>query len=206
MIYLKKNEFKKVANLFNENKLIAFPTETVYGLGILASSKENFNRLVEVKHRSPNKPFTLMISNISQVKDIVEINDLARKLLDTFTPGPLTLILKAKKGVPNFLDLGTGYIGIRIPNDSFILSVIDIINRPLLVPSANPSDLPPATNKEEVYKYFKDNIDYIVEGDIKSNIPSTIIKVDGDDLTLIREGELKFNIIKEKLNENSIRK
>ena len=197
MIYLNKKDINKVASLFNDNKLIAFPTETVYGLGIIATSNKNFNRLVEVKHRSPNKPFTLMISNILQVKDIIEINDLAKKILELFTPGPLTLILKTKKDVPHFLDLGTGFIGIRIPNDKFILDVINIVNKPLLVPSANPSDLPPATNKEEV--------DYIVEGDIKSNIPSTIIKVDGNEVTLIREGELKFNKIKEKLYENSIR-
>lgn len=205
MIYLNKKDINKVASLFNDNKLIAFPTETVYGLGIIATSNENFNRLVEVKHRSPNKPFTLMISNILQVKDIIEINDLAKKILELFTPGPLTLILRTKKDVPQFLDLGTGFIGIRIPNDQFILDVINIVNKPLLVPSANPSDLPPATNKEEVYNYFKENIDYIVEGDIKSNIPSTIIKVDGNEVTLIREGELKFNKIKEKLYENSIR-
>ena len=94
MIYLNKKDINKVASLFNNNKLIAFPTETVYGLGIIATSNENFNRLVEVKHRSPNKPFTLMISNILQVKDIIEINDLAKKILELFTPGPLTLILK----------------------------------------------------------------------------------------------------------------
>lgn len=205
MIYLNKSEVEKVANLFNNNKLIAFPTETVFGLGIIASSKKNFERLVEVKHRSPNKPFTLMISNISQVKDIIEINDLAKKVLNIFTPGPLTLILKAKDGIPNFLDLGTGFIGIRIPDDKFILNVINIINKPLFVPSANPSELSPATNKEEVYNYFEENIDYIVDGDIKSNIPSTIIKIDGENMTLIREGELKFSTIKEKLNENSIR-
>ena len=127
MIYLNKKDINKVASLFNDNKLIAFPTETVYGLGIIATSNENFNRLVEVKHRSPNKPFTLMISNILQVKDIIEINDLAKKILELFTPGPLTLILKTKKDVPHFLDLGTGFIGTRIPNDQFILDVINIV-------------------------------------------------------------------------------
>ena len=101
MIYLNKKDINKVASLFNDNKLIAFPTETVYGLGIIATSNENFNRLVEVKHRSPNKPFTLMISNILQVKDIIEINDLTKKILELFTPGPLTLILKTKN-TPKF--------------------------------------------------------------------------------------------------------
>ena len=74
-----KNDLSEIVNVLNNNGLVAFPTETVYGLGIKASSLDNYNKLVKVKNRTPNKPFTLMISNINQVKDIVYINEVATK-------------------------------------------------------------------------------------------------------------------------------
>lgn len=205
MIYLNKNEKNKIIEMLKDGKLLAFPTETVYGLGILSTKEEYFKRLVEVKNRAIDKPFTLMIGDVKEVSDIVELNETTLKIIKEFTPGPLTLILKVKKDIPSYLDLSTGFVGIRIPGDEFLLDVLKKVNIPLLVPSANPSNLKPAMTSEEVYDYFNEKIDGIVVGNIKSNIPSTIIKIDENKLTLIREGELKLKEIEEKLYENSSR-
>lgn len=97
MKILSKKNIDEAVKILNNNEILAFPTETVFGLAIKADSFENFNKLVEVKNRKPNKPFTLMISNINQVKDLIEINDIAKIIISKFMPGPLTLILKAKK-------------------------------------------------------------------------------------------------------------
>lgn len=199
MIYIKENDTEKAAKLLMEGKIIAIPTETVYGLAVLSTKKEYFDKLVAVKKRDPSKPFTLMISSLDQVCNFLEINETANKIIKQFMPGEITVILKTKKDIPSYLDLSSGFVGIRIPNKKSILSLIDYINKPLLVPSANPRDLTPAKNSKEVYDYFGDSIDAIVEGDISSNVPSTVIKIDGDNVTLIREGNIKFEQIKEVL-------
>lgn len=199
MIYIKENDIKKAAKILMDGKIIAIPTETVYGLAVLSTKKEYFDKLVAVKKRDPSKPFTLMISSLDQVCNFLEINETANKIIKQFMPGEITVILKTKKDIPSYLDLSSGFVGIRIPNKKSILSLIDYINKPLLVPSANPRDLTPAKNSKEVYEYFGDSIDAIVEGDISSNVPSTVIKIDGDNVTLIREGNIKFEQIKEVL-------
>lgn len=197
MIYIKENDIKKAAKILMDGKIVAIPTETVYGLAVLSTKKEYFDKLVAVKKRDPSKPFTLMISSLDQVCNFLEINETANKIIKQFMPGEITVILKTKKDIPSYLDLSSGFVGIRIPNKKSILSLIDYINKPLLVPSANPRDLTPAKNSKEVYEYFGDSIDAIVEGDISSNVPSTVIKIDGDNVTLIREGNIKFEQIKE---------
>ncbi|MBO8428044.1 MAG: threonylcarbamoyl-AMP synthase [Firmicutes bacterium] len=194
-----KNDLSEIVNVLNNNGLVAFPTETVYGLGIKASSLDNYNKLVKVKNRTPNKPFTLMISNINQVKDIVYINEVATKVITKFTPGPLTIILKAKENIPSYLDLNSGFIGIRIPKDTFVLKMIDLVNYPLFVPSANPSNLVPAKNHLEVINYFNDKVDLVVKGESIENIPSTVIKIDGDKISVLREGKITLKEIMEEI-------
>lgn len=194
----KKNQIEEVASLLKEGEVVAFPTETVFGLGVISSSKEAFLKLVNVKKRSPNKPFTLMISSFEQVKEIVELNDLAKKIINKFCPGELTIILKAKEGINDYLDLKSGFVGIRMPNDKFMLELISKVNEPLLVPSCNPKDMVPAKTVEEVINYFDGKINGVVEGKSVSNIPSTVIKIDGENISLIREGNIKFDeILKE---------
>ena len=192
-----KNEIKEVVEALKNGEIIAFPTETVYGLGVISTSVELFNKLVEVKKRPPNKPFTLMCSSLDQVKDIIELNDVSTKLINKFMPGSITLILKTKKEVPHFLDLGTGFVGVRIPDDKFVLAMIKEVGVPLLVPSANISSFEPAKNDKEALGYFDNLIYGIVKGESTSNVPSTIIKVDGNDISLIREGPIKLNEIME---------
>lgn len=201
MIFLNENQIIEACECLEKGEIIAFPTETVYGLAVLSTSKENFDKLVKIKHRHPDKPFTLMVSNIEQVKDFVELNDLAIKIINKFTPGEITVIVKSKPNIPEYLDLGTGFVGIRIPNSSYVLKLINTLNKPLLVPSANPSDLPPAKNSKEVYDYFKEGLEAIVEGETKSNVPSTVIKIDGNNVILLRQGNIKLDDILKEINK-----
>lgn len=200
-MFLKKSEIDKCKDVLLNGELLAFPTETVYGLGCISNSEEAFKKLVSTKKRPPNKPFTMMCSSINQVKNIVEINDLAKKIIKKFMPGPITLILKTKKDVPYYLDLGTGFIGIRIPNDEFVLKLINEVGVPLLVPSANVSSEPPAKCDQEVYNYFKDTV-YTVEGKCESGVPSTVIKIDGASFTILREGTVNYENIMEAIKND----
>lgn len=198
MIFLNKNEVKKASEILLNDGIIAFPTETVFGLGIIASAK-NYEKLVYVKNRPETKPFTLMISKLNQVEEYVEINSLAKRIIEAFTPGELTIILKAKENVEHFMDLGTGFIGIRIPNNKYVLSLIDTVNKPLLVPSCNKSGEAPCKDSDEVEKVFSDSIEACVEGKCENGVPSTIIKIVDNDIELIRQGKITLNEIKEKV-------
>lgn len=191
-IYSKK-DILEVAKILKSGGIIAFPTETVFGLGVLSNSKENFLKLVKVKNRNPDKPFTLMISKIEQVKDLVEIDVKTAKIIKKFMPGPLTLVLKKKNNseIPSYFDLNSGYIGIRIPDDKFILSLIDLVDFPLLVPSANKSNEKPAKNVDEIIKIFENEIDCVVNGECGSGVPSTVAKIDKENVIILREGIIK---------------
>ncbi|MBP5694800.1 MAG: threonylcarbamoyl-AMP synthase [Bacilli bacterium] len=191
-----KNELNEASELLKNGEIIAFPTETVFGLGVVFNSEKACKNLINVKKRHENKPFTLMCSNLDQIEDVLELNDTAKKIMDAFTPGPITLILKIKKDVPHYLDLGTGYIGIRIPKDETILDLINKVGAPLLVPSANPADMKPARSTKEVLEYFDGEISGVIDGDTSNLEPSTVVKVEKNDIIIIRKGPISLEEIK----------
>lgn len=193
-----KEDILEISKLMKDGSLIAFPTETVFGLGIISTKKEYFDRLCKVKDRKADKPFTLMASSLKQVEKYVEFNELSLKIFKSCFPNKLTLILKAKKDVPDFIDLKTGYVGVRIPDDKFLLELIDKIGEPLLVPSCNKRDQIPCRNDKEVSNIFDTEIDGVVKGDCKENVASTIIKIEDNNLVLVRQGTLTVKEIKEK--------
>lgn len=202
MKILKKSNINEASEILKNDGLLAFPTETVYGLGIKATSKANYEKLVKVKNRPNDKPFTLMCASINDFKELVEINEVTKRIIKKFMPGPLTLILKTKNKVPDFIDLKTGFVGVRIPDDEFVLSLIKKVGAPLLVPSANISSFPPAMNHNEVINYFHNTIDGVIEGECdKNSIPSAIFKIDGNNIIEIRKGKIKLEEIMEAIEK-----
>lgn len=197
MEYLTKKDINECEKILIRGGILAFPTETVFGLGVISNSEVAFNRLVETKKRPPNKPFTMMCSKIEQVENYVEINETTKKVVKAFMPGPITIVTKAKENVPSYLDLKSGFIGFRIPDDEFVLKMIDKVDSALLVPSANPSNEAPALTDKEVIKYFNNEIDGVVEGVCNKLSPSTVIKIDGNEVTILREGPISKEQIME---------
>lgn len=200
MLNISKDDYKSAAKILKNGGLVAFPTETVYGLGCISNSEEAFNKLVNAKKRPPDKPFTLMCSTFTQVEEYIEITPKIQRIVDKFMPGPLTIVLKTKENVPHYLDLGTGFIGVRIPKADFVLKMINEVGSPLLVPSANISSFPPAKTSLEVINYFKDNIDGVVEENtnhLSSNLPSTVVRIDKDKIVLLRLGAISVEELEE---------
>jgi len=192
----KPNEIHLLANLAKAGKIIAFPTETVFGLGVVYDDEEAFNTLVKVKARKNDKPFTLMLDYTRDIEKYAVLNNKIRNLIDVFMPGELTLILEAKPNLPKHVTLGSKYIGVRVSANYQVANLLNLIGKPLLVPSANKRDEKPALTAEEVYKMFNGEIAGILEGKTTSHIPSTIVKV-SDKIELVREGSIPFNLIKE---------
>ncbi len=179
--------------------VVAFPTETVYGLGIRWDSPQAFLKLTSVKQRAINKPVSVMCGTKFPLKDYFVIDSKAQRIITKYLPGPLTILLKAKANVPWQTHLGTGVVGIRIPKFDKLLNLLNDLNYPLQVTSANFSSEPPLYNCNSVISTFSDQplVTCVVDGKCDSFIPTTIISlVDG--IKLIRQGELSFDeIVKE---------
>lgn len=192
---------KEVSDIIKAGGIIAFPTDTIYGFGVISDNIDAFNRLVSVKNRPNDKPFTLMCCSIEQIKEYAYINNKEEKFLNKFLPGKLTVVLHIKKGHPHQIDLGTGFIGIRIPQDPFVIDFISKCEKPILVPSANKACEPPCKNSDEIIKIFKDEIDGVVKGECLNNIPSTVIKLDNGKIELLREGAIPYSELKKAWEE-----
>lgn len=198
---LNQSQIDEAAAILREGGILAFPTETVYGLGVLASNKDSFEKLVSVKRRSPEKPFTLMCCNLTQAVRYCEIDVGAVGVMKKYFPGELTVLLRARENVPEWVNLGKKTIGVRIPNNEYVLGLIEKVDEPLLVPSANRSNEPVETTFEGVFKIFNGEIDGVVEGECIGGKPSTIVdlSVPGDP-KLVREGPISFEEVLEVYN------
>ena len=184
----------------NNHKVIAFPTETVFGLGVFYDDKVAYELLNKIKNRREDKPYTMMLDEVSKINEYAFINDKYLPIINKYMPGSLTILVRAKKNVPAYVTHDTGIIGIRIPSNKEALDLLRFIKKPLLVPSANKADQKPALSAEEVKAIFKDEIACIVPGEISSGEPSTIIDLTGDEIKLIRKGPIPLEELNQLIN------
>jgi L-threonylcarbamoyladenylate synthase len=196
-------QLDEIAELLKKGQIIAFPTETVYGLGVVYDNEEAFNTLTSVKKRPPDKPFTLMCNSISDIVDYAEIDQRTEIIIDEYMPGPLTIIVPAKQSVPKWVHLNTGKIGIRVSSAQFLQELIMKVGKPLLVPSANVADYPPAKSGEEAFEIFNGLIAGVLLGTSGKGVPSTVIEI-SDKIKLIRQGAIAFEDILKVVEEVKI--
>lgn len=182
-----KQQINEAASILKSGGLIAFPTETVFGFGVVFDNENSYKRLIDVKRRPPEKPFTLMCADVEDVEKYALTDDRSQKLIKRFLPGQFTIILDAKDVLPSYCVSKENKVGIRIPNDEFVRDLIRKTGKPLLVPSANKSGEPPINNSEEIVRQFENEIDGVIIGEANSKVPSTIVLVDKD-IQVIREG------------------
>jgi len=189
--------YKDALASLSNHQVIAFPTETVFGLGVFYDDEKAYNLLNKVKNRREDKPYTMMLSDVKEISKYAIIKDKYLPIINKYMPGSLTILVRAKKCVPAYVTHNTGIIGIRIPSNKEALDLLKFVKKPLLVPSANKADQKPALSANEVKAIFKDEIEVIIPGEISSGEPSTIIDLTGDEIKLIRKGPIPF----EELNQ-----
>jgi len=181
-----------------EGKVIAFPTDSVYGIGGDPQNIEVINRIYDIKFRDRSKGLLLLLSDYEEATKIAEFNDTARKLANHYWPGQLTLILKRRKPciilpeVSAFQDT----IGIRVPENQIILSILKLLKSEgyfggIIGTSANYSGEPPSISGEEVTKKILSPIDLIIDsGKSKSKLPTTIVDCTSKKIKFLRIGEI----------------
>lgn len=184
------NELKEVTNCFKSGGLVIFPTETVYGLGADATNSKAVDDIFVAKGRANDNPLIVHLSDISEIEKYAEIsNDIEKKLIDCFMPGPFTLILKKKKNIPNNVSAGLDTVGIRIPSNKIAHAILDFGKLPIAAPSANVSGRPSGTNISDIIYEFDGKVNYIIDGDTTDiGLESTVVKVINNVPTILRPG------------------
>ena len=195
-----KKDLEIVSKQIGLGKVIAFPTDTVYGLGVRYDNYDSLCRLKQAKIRPESKPIPMMVSSLTQIEEVAYVNEMAKKLINAFMPGAFTIVLKKKESVESYVSNGLPTIAIRMPDDAFVLGIMDTIEKAMLVSSANISDKQSCTTAEEVLAQLDGRIDGIVMGESGSSLASTIVDCTQNTPKILREGaiseEMIQNIIK----------
>ncbi|HDX9494862.1 threonylcarbamoyl-AMP synthase [Bacillus thuringiensis] len=183
-------QLQEAAKLLRENEAVAFPTETVYGLGANAMDDEAIAKIFEAKGRPSDNPLIVHIGTKSQLDGIVkEIPPVAEKLMAHFWPGPLTIILPRKEGISERVTAGLNTVGVRMPDHPVALALIEEANVPVAAPSANRSGRPSPTLASHVYEDLNGKIAGIVDGGATGvGVESTVIDCTSPVPTILRPG------------------
>lgn len=190
-----ENELQTVKEAFCNQKIIAFPTDTVYGLGVMYGNLDTLSKLKHAKHRPEEKPIPMMVANLLQMEQIAVIDERTKRIVERFLPGALTLVLKKKDTVDPAYTNGKDTIAIRIPDAPFVLELIQAVNAPLLVTSANQSGAKTATCFKDVLEQLPD-IDGIVKGECRALQASTIVDCTQEELKILRQGPITLEELK----------
>ena len=184
----------QAAEIIQHGGVIAFRTDTFYGLGAEPFSRHAILRIKELKGREAAKPILLLIADESDVdRFIAERSALFDQICGLHWPGPLTVVGKARSELPEELTAGTGTIGIRLPDDADVRDLVRASGGALTATSANVSGQPPARTAQEVESYFPQGIDLIVDGgEVTTTRESTVVDLSGEEPRLIREGPVRI--------------
>lgn len=192
---------KEVAKDLSNGKTVVFPTETVYGLACDMLNDEAVNRVYEIKGRNKNKPLPVMIGNVKDSEFVAEqIPAVFYDIAEKYMPGAVTAVLKKKESVSDLITGGLDTVGVRMPDHDLALSMIRFLGHPIIATSANLSGNPSPKDFSEALKDLKDRCDVFVDGGrCAEGVPSTIIDLSGENIKILRQGELDLNeYIKEK--------
>ena len=191
-----ENQMNEICDVIQKGGIVAFPTETVYGVGIHFNDEEALERLMEAKNRDYSKAITLMVADKKDISQYAYISPQAQKMIDQFMPGMITLIFKKKESVRDIMTNGKSTIGIRIPDSEFVLSLFKKVG-PMLVTSANLSQHSNTTSTQEVLNQLDGRIDLVVDGKTSDNIASTVVDVSQDEIKILRAGKITKEQIEE---------
>ncbi len=182
--------------------VIAFPTETVMGFGVVFNDYKAYQKLNKVKRRPEDKPYTMMVKSTSEIKKYAMINEVTQRVIDAFMPGSITILVPVRKNtVPDYVTHNTNMIGIRVPTNKEAKLLLEEVDIPLLVPSANRSGEKPLLNSEEVKSAFGSEIDAVISGESQKERPSTIVDLTEREVKVVREGPISIEEIKQALKQ-----
>ncbi len=187
----------RATKILKEGGVIAYPTDTAYGLGADLFNSKAVDKIYKIKGRDFNKPLTLIAANLNQVKKIAAVSPEEQKIISEYWPGPLTILLKAKNKEAKKIGKD-GLIGVRVPDSETARSLADKLGKPIIATSANMAGKPECYSIYCVVNQFMNKIyfpDLILDGgNLRARKITTIIKVVNNQPKIIRQGKVKINV------------
>lgn len=190
--------FSRAIDALRRGEVIVFPTETFYGLGADAFDEAAVGQVVSLKGRSPDQTVPIIVADREMLNSVVtHVSPAAQKLIDRFWPGPLTLVLPAKKNLPGPLLNRDGGVGVRISSHPLAARLARELSHPITATSANPSGREPARSVEEAMGYFSEKLEIFLDGGrLEGKKGSTVVEIVQDKLRIVREGEIPSEELK----------
>lgn len=178
--------------VLNQGDILLYPTDTLYGLGVDALNRNALKKLRTLKGREEGKPISIVVADLTMAEEYAVVTPLAKRLVESFLPGKLTLVMEAKSLLPEELTAGTGTVGIRIPKHMLCLALAKDFGRPFTATSANVSGEEPQHSVSEILKQFGQRAELITRsidlGMLAESLPSTTVDVRGDVPHIMRAG------------------
>lgn len=186
----KESELEPAGEAIRRGRVVAFPTDTFYGLGADPFNLSAVERVYQIKGRPRTKPLLLLVGDLEQAKMVAtELPETFHDLAQKFWPGPLTIVVRASHRLPLKVTGGTGNIGLRLPNSKLSLALIRCAGVPVTATSANLSTLPSCTTASQVLGQIGGRVDVLIDGGkVTSDHPSTVVDMTGPSLRILREG------------------
>ena len=199
----KTEDIKAAGEVLKQGGIVAFPTDTVYGLGAVFDDEKAVRKIFEAKGREEKKPLSILVADMEQVALLAEIEKgtMAKKakcLMEQYWPGALTLIFRKKPGIPDAVTAGGQTIGVRMPDLELTRELILAAGKPLAAPSANLSGKRSAVSAQEVLEDLDGRIDMVIDGgkcDI--GVASTVVDMTGEKPVILREGVITAAMIEQ---------
>lgn len=184
--------FQEIGQAIRDGKLVVFPTETVYGIGTNGLDANACKKIYEAKGRASDNPLILHICDKTMLKHLTNFeSNVENRLIDTFFPGPFTIILNRTSSVPDVVTAGLSSVAVRMPSHPIARKIIESAGVPIAAPSANISGKPSGTIISDILAELGDKVDYIIDGgacDI--GLESTVVKVIDEVPTILRPGAI----------------
>lgn len=189
---------QKIKNILENDGVIAFVTDTVWGLGCLPNSKKAVERIYEIKHRDSKKPLILMSNDIEPLRKYVKpLTEKAEALVKKYFAGALTLVVEKSELTPDYITSGLNTVGIRVPDNKVFAEICSCVEGNVLATtSANLSNEPPALTYDEAVKYIGDKVDLVVEdyGEKAQGRASTVAGIFPDSIKIFRQGDVVLDV------------
>lgn len=190
---INEEELDNVIKVIKKGGVVIFPTDTVYGVAANSLDEDAIKKLYELKGRNDNKPICVLTSSMDKIKKIAYVREEEQKIIDKYMPGALTIILEKKEEVSDILTSNLKTVGVRIPNNEIALKILSKLDYPLATTSANISGMEAAVKKEDLITEFDNKVDIIIDGGVTDlKISSTIVKIENNEIKVLRQGSIKI--------------
>jgi tRNA threonylcarbamoyl adenosine modification protein (Sua5/YciO/YrdC/YwlC family) len=180
---------ERAAKVLEDGGLLAYPTDTYYGIGCDLQSKRAIDRLYGLKNRDRKKPFAFLCPDLSDVAKYAKVSNFAYRIMRQLTPGPFTFVLEATRLVPDMMQTRQKQVGIRVPQAPLMLAIAARLGRPIVTTSATDMDGEVLTDAKAIKEALGNRLDLILDGGVQPAEPSTIVSLMDDHIEVLRQGK-----------------